>query len=406
MKRSRSIIDYLVLAFSFSAIFYSALAYGFRRPMRYQYEYDLIYYIPLALGALALLAMVVARSITTYRISQLLRLVSFLVCLHFVSALDIHAFLLLGSVLVEVCMFESYPVNALIASILTTAAVSYRGYLFSRLGFPISEILPGQLPLAVMGYLVSIFGSRYSHLREVIIEVQKEKTGLENLAVNLTRANTEYQDYAIAADESGRSAERRRITRDIHDIVGYTLTNNIMLMETAIDMMQENPLGIPGVIETARSNAEEGLAGIRQALYDLRRQEESHPVGIRAIHRLVRVFEEATAIEVQCELGNVPMSFSPDVDSTLYHLIQEGLINSFRHGKAEKISLLLWRDDDILGIRLRDNGQGAGEIREGIGLKGMRERIDKLGGNLTVSGVTDGFLLEAAIPVNKAESDG
>ena len=400
MRQSRSFLDYYILSFSLLSALISGLIYGIGRPMQELYGYDLLYFLPLVVGAAALVTEVWTKALIAYRISQVLRILCLFFCLNFVWESDFHVFLLFASVLAEFCVFESHPVNTAITVSLTTAALLFRGALFGVFGYRFAELVVEQIPFAILGYLVSLFGSRFNCFREVIYDVQREKMSLEDLAVNLARANTKYQEYAVAANESCRSNERRRITRDIHDIVGYTLTNNIMLMETAIDMMQENPLGVPVVIETARSNAEEGLSRIRQALYILRRQEESNPVGIRAIHRLVRVFEEATGSRVKCELINVPGSLSEDVDSALYHLVQESLINSFRHGKADKISIVLRLDDNKLNIRVRDNGKGAEKISEGIGLKGMRERLDKLDGHLDVSGAVDGFLLEAVIPVD------
>jgi signal transduction histidine kinase len=171
-----------------------------------------------------------------------------------------------------------------------------------------------------------------------------------------------------------------------------------MLMEAALDMMQVNPLGLPATIETARRNAEEGLARIRQALYDLRRQDTPMPVGMRAVRRLASVFEQATSTRVRCEFGGVPLNIGDDVDSALYHIVQEGLINSFRHGRATEVSVIFWMEDGAVGVRVRDNGRGSQDVVEGIGLKGMRERVEKAGGSFDARPVAEGFLVEARIP--------
>jgi signal transduction histidine kinase len=256
-----------------------------------------------------------------------------------------------------------------------------------------------QLPMAMMAFPLSILGSRYLKFREAIIDIQNENTTLENLALRLSRLNSQYQSAAISATEKGQTQERMRITRDIHDIVGYTLTNNIMLMETARDMMLENPLGIPALIESARENAEDGLTRIRAALYDLRGQENYVPDGLLAIHKLIRVFSEATGVEVGIDILMPSITLPEAADSTLYHLVQESMINSLRHGKATRIAVMLWLEGGMLAVTIRDNGIGAQKVAEGIGLSGMHERIENLGGSFSASGGTGEFVVKARIPL-------
>lgn len=399
MKREWSAAAVSVLAFSATAVVFAAIRRCCAGGLDQGFSVAVfLYYVALFGCAASLLLVAIAKRLVTYRVAQLLRLVCTLGAVRYAAGNDPVVFALVISVVVEFGMFEAYPGNLAASGTLVAAAVAAGVAVASAAGGGLGEAFTSQIPLLVSGFAACLLGSRLILFRESVIDVQKQNELLENLVVQLSRANTQYQDYAVLADESGREQERRRITRDIHDIVGYTLTNNIMLMETAIDMMRENPLGVPSVIELARTNAEEGLGRIRQALYDLRRKEGAYPVGIRAIHRLVRIFREATGVTVVCEFGNLPMTISEGVDSTLYHLVQEGLINSFRHGKADRITILMWRGDGTISVKIRDNGMGAQTVVEGIGLKGMRERIERLEGDLSTRSSADGFVLSAVIP--------
>ena len=118
------------------------------------------------------------------------------------------------------------------------------------------------------------------------------------------------------------------------------------------------------------------------------------------VHRLATLFEKATGIRVRCEFGNAPWHVTKEVDSALYHLVQEGLINSFRHGRADEIGVIFWMTEETVGVRLRDNGRSADQIAEGIGLRGMRERIERVAGSFRATPVAGGFLLEAQIPTD------
>jgi signal transduction histidine kinase len=163
--------------------------------------------------------------------------------------------------------------------------------------------------------------------------------------------------------------------------------------------MKENALALPSIVETARSNAEEGLQQIRKAMYRLRQQETAYPTGLNAIARLFRVFERATSIRIQCDFGSVPATVSDEIDSVIYHLVQEALVNSFRHGRATEVHVQFWEDGESLNVHMRDNGVGSAEVAEGIGLRGMRERVEGMGGSVRAGTVTDGFLVAASIPV-------
>jgi len=224
---------------------------------------------------------------------------------------------------------------------------------------------------------------------------------MDELVVEMARANIQYQDFATAAAETAAEDERLRITRDIHDVVGYTLTNNIALMEAATDMMRRNPLGIPGLLRAARENAEEGLQQIRSKLYRLREQHEQKPRGVRAVARLCDLFGKATRIKVRVSYSNVKWEYGDVVDSAIYHLIQESLLNSFRHGKALHAEVTLWESDQAVAVTVSDDGRSATKLEEGLGPHGMRERIESLGGTVTIEALPGAFTVRAIVPIGE-----
>jgi signal transduction histidine kinase len=187
-----------------------------------------------------------------------------------------------------------------------------------------------------------------------------------------------------------QAKRHRRSNNGVRHPAWCKFANNIMLGKRPW-ISQENPLALPNILETARANAEEGLGRIREALYKLRQQETHYPNGVVAIHRLARVFEQATSLKVRCEFGNLPWTFSERVDSALYHLVQECLVNSFRHAQATEVRAVMWLEGRTLRVNVSDNGMGAESVREGIGILGMRERVESLGGSLQVTSDAFGF---------------
>ena len=83
-------------------------------------------------------------------------------------------------------------------------------------------------------------------------------------------------------------------------------------------------------------------------------------------------------------------------------MIQEGLLNAFTHGEADYIRIHFWKNDHQIQVSLFDNGKGSQDITKGIGLRGMEERINRLGGTLTLRNDPMGFEIIACIP----ESNG
>ncbi len=214
----------------------------------------------------------------------------------------------------------------------------------------------------------------------------------------LAETNIQLQDYAALAEQQSAANERKRLGREIHDSLGYTLTNLLMMLEAALDLSQESPGELPEHLERTRDQAKEGLAEIRHTL-NLLRTEQQPIKGLSAIHKLIDSFTKATHLEVELNLGDAPLHFGEEADWVAYRLVQEGITNAIRHGKATQIFISFYRQGEGIGIQIKDNGNGTTFIEEGYGLIGMRERIERLGGNLSVSSKPgDGFMLSAWMP--------
>ena len=310
---------------------------------------------------------------------------------------------LLGSALfIPVGLYERFPVNArfavggILVSSLARAHASGAHILLPLASLPTLVGIP--LALAAIALAVSFM----SNYREQLISTQIGFNRLDRSIGQLTRVNQEYQDSLVRAEDEVAKRERDRISRDLHDVVGYTLTNNIMLMEAAADMARLNPLGVTRLLNSARENAQEGLERIRETLYTLRSYRPSLLHGISAVAKLIQTFQTATGIKVTTSFGNVPVQLPAGVDYTVYHLVQESLVNSFRHGHVTRVDVMLSIVDDSLKILVTDDGAGSGQVAPGIGLNGMLERVSRHGGTITWEGGTNGFRIRATIPLEKA----
>jgi signal transduction histidine kinase len=187
--------------------------------------------------------------------------------------------------------------------------------------------------------------------------------------------------------------------------------NMIMMMEAAKDLVLPEQGKLKEIIALTHRQAQKGLTETRRALKQLRPEQEEKSYGLPAIQELITVFAKVTGVTVKQEYGNFPFYFPEAVNIFLYKMIQEGLTNAFRHGNATEILVHFWIDAaEVLTIRIRDNGRGADEeIKEGIGLVGMRERLHAITGTLEARNVLGGFEIAAHIPLHNilpAEKNG
>lgn len=263
-------------------------------------------------------------------------------------------------------------------------------------------VLGHVLPVALVSVVVSGCAILVVYYRErhVVSEARVEK--LEVAVANLSTANLAFQQYAGNVGAESAALERQRITRELHDTVGYALTSVIMSMNAAQVLHRENQMELPELIENTRALAEAALDETRSILYRLRSIRESSPRGLRAVTHLVSGFTGATGARIELNYGNLPNSLGAALDMAIYRLIQEGLTNAFRHGKADNIRVNLWQTRSELLVTVWDDGRGipgeASEVDEGIGMKGMRERFAPFGAAITARNVAGGFELSAVIP--------
>lgn len=237
--------------------------------------------------------------------------------------------------------------------------------------------------------------------------VNKQRSGIDHdqeIISKLTEIALQSQVYATEAEEKSMQKERKRLTREIHDIVGYTLVNVSMMMEVCIDYYNTNKSNeLIKQIEKVKSHVREGYEQLRYSLRTLSMFYEETLKGIAAYKKVISTFRESTGIVINVEFTNIRFEYSLEIDIFIIRLLQEGLINSYRHGKSTEINIhffeSIYGDKNHLIISIRDNGKGAEDYVEGIGFRGMKERVLNLDGEITFSNVYEGFQISAKIPI-------
>ncbi len=220
---------------------------------------------------------------------------------------------------------------------------------------------------------------------------------------NLVSANLNLQHQSLEAQFAAASEERRRVTRDIHDTVCYAFSCIIMMMNDAVLAVQHNDLAYVGRLhDQAMEIAREGLNDTRVSLRLFRELERyDQPLAAR-LQKLTNSFQAATGTNVRVHLASLPATLTSEVDEAIQRLIQESLANSIRHGHCRSVEIIFGLTDDELTVAVQDDGEGAERVAEGIGLAGMRERVELAGGRLTIQTLGVGFKVTARFPLRVA----
>ena len=190
--------------------------------------------------------------------------------------------------------------------------------------------------------------------------------------------------------ETAGLEERLRISRDLHDAVGHHLTALNLQLEVASHLAQGKALE---QVQRAQGVAKLLMSEVRSTVSALR----SEPAKLRS-----SLLELADGIEKPQIVLRVPESFQisePGPAEVLLRCVQEIITNAVRHSSATTLQIEVDRNGSGIEVRARDDGQGTAALRPGLGLKGMKERLEQVGGRLTLhSQPGKGFEVNAWIP--------
>jgi signal transduction histidine kinase len=199
---------------------------------------------------------------------------------------------------------------------------------------------------------------------------------------------------------SAQEAERRRLALELHDETGQALTSILLGLKTIRSAPDE------GAAERAEADVR---ALVVQALQDVRalavelRPSALDDFGLAAaLERLAETFSERSGIKTSIET-NLDERLPPEVETALYRVAQEALTNVVKHAGAEKVSIVVSKRDGWVAATIDDDGRGfaTSDVRDdALGLVGMRERIELVGGTLSVeSAERSGTTIAAQVPL-------
>ena len=210
------------------------------------------------------------------------------------------------------------------------------------------------------------------------------------------RLNSELRATRTLLTESSRMGERMRISRELHDLVGHHLTALSLNLEVASHLVSGNA---QEHVRQAQSVAKLLLSDVREVVSQLREDD-----AIDLTEALKTLVEGVPGLAIHLELPERFCVDDPRRAQVLLRCAQEIITNAVRHAQARNLWLKFERAGvNELAIHARDDGRGAGNLKQGNGLTGMRERLAQIGGRLDITTSRDaGFALDAWVPTEAA----
>lgn len=234
---------------------------------------------------------------------------------------------------------------------------------------------------------------------------------LQSLQAIASQAAVAVGTTMLCIDRAQRLAvqeERIRFTREVHDTVAQSLFGIVYALDGLGRLLPDEPETVKAELEQIRQVAEDTRAEVRQSILDLWPSALTAEVFEQDLRRFVGQFCRPNELQLDISVRGDFETLSPRRQRSLYRVAQEALTNVVKHASARHAEVSLQVDEGRATLRIRDDGRGFDletalareRDREHFGLKGIRERIEVLGGSCTIdSAPGHGTTIDVSLPV-------
>lgn len=261
---------------------------------------------------------------------------------------------------------------------------------------------PGQAGLFVA--LLVVNGGLASIFLRFAVEYEDQLRELSRLNADLERAMAEnealHAELVGRAREDGVAQERQRLAREIHDTIAQSLAGVVTQLEAAVGGERQGR-----ALELAR----EALREARRSVLDLGPRALEEAALPAALESLVRERQPEDGLRTEVTVTGDVVPLHPEVEATVLRVSQESLANVAKHARASRVGVTLSYADDEVVLDVRDDGvgfdPGAPTAESSFGLRGMRQRAERLAGELTLeSSPGDGTAVSLRLPALAREA--
>ncbi|MEG1311677.1 MAG: sensor histidine kinase [Romboutsia sp.] len=215
----------------------------------------------------------------------------------------------------------------------------------------------------------------------------------------LKKSNSDLEIYIRSVEELAILKERNRISREIHDSVGHSLSTTIIQLGAIENLVFYNK-DLKDLVHELREFVKESFKEVRHAVTSLKPEEYENYQSLFKIEELIKNFSKMTNINVKMTVSKNTWPLSSLQSTSLYRIVQEALSNCARHANATKVNIFITFNHTNLILTINDNGHGCQNISKGNGLHSIKERVNELNGDVGFNSSNDGFIIRISLPKN------
>ncbi|MGW4646802.1 sensor histidine kinase [Kitasatospora sp. NPDC004289] len=233
----------------------------------------------------------------------------------------------------------------------------------------------------------------------VALRDQRARARLEAALAELELSHERVSAYALRVAELSTAEERNRVAREIHDSLGHHLTAVAVQLEKAEAFRELDPQASAKAVADARWSAGRALTEVRESVGALR---GARPFSLaRALADLARHLGD-DRLTVALRVTGEEAGYDAESLTALYRAAQEALTNAHRHGRASRIEVTAAYGEAAATLVVADDGRGFDGVPgagSGFGIRGMRERVELLGGSVEIGAATpSGAVVTVTVP--------
>lgn len=210
--------------------------------------------------------------------------------------------------------------------------------------------------------------------------------------------NKKMQKYVIVTEKFGEKNERKRLARELHDTIGHALAGMAVGVDACITMIDKNPQLAKAQLKIISKAIRKGMKDVRNSLNKMRPDFLQQYRLKEAIEKMKEEISDVTDLKINLNYQIDEIGFDTKIEDILFRVIQESITNSIRHGLATVVDIDIYKENNLLCLKIKDNGKGCKAINYGFGLKQMVERISQIRGDINFYS-ENGFTTEIKIPL-------
>lgn len=246
--------------------------------------------------------------------------------------------------------------------------------------------------------LSSLFAYASRELSEKEKSFKKSYDTERRYRYELESAKARLINSSMEAAHIAEIRERNRIAREIHDSIGHNIAGILLQLQAAYKVHSRDEKKSMELLDKSIEGLRSSLDLLRDTVHNLKPRER---VGIEYIERLVKNFTFCeTSFKYTGDFNSLPSNHVEIISTT----IKEALTNTSKYSSATMVQIQIDVNDIFTRLYIKDNGKGSENIKEGLGISGMRERIKNIGGSLSIDS-HKGFMIVCIIPREHRRGD-